>query len=98
MSRAKEPEYDYPPPPSFIPLNHSSVFSQLPGLLHSFYTSRLESGQNVSEDDTFEHVHSQIGSMGQILEKKSGAKKKLTEGEKRERPDDLKKIKPKKPP
>ncbi|ORX39969.1 hypothetical protein BD324DRAFT_648586 [Kockovaella imperatae] len=96
---SKQADYDYPPPPPFVPLAPSAISAQLPALLHAFYASRLESGLGIQEDDPFDHVHSQIGSMGQIVVKSIGVKKKRPEEvEKADQQEEAKKVKPKKPP
>ncbi|WWC89960.1 uncharacterized protein L201_004889 [Kwoniella dendrophila CBS 6074] len=64
----KEDLPDYPPPPTFIPLNLNTLSTQLPGLLHQFFNTRFsDSGLTIIEDDLFDHSHSQIGSLGQII-------------------------------
>jgi transcriptional activator SPT7 len=59
-----QPQYEYAPPPSLIPLTPSEIPS-LPGLLQAYYNSRIDS----LDDDVFDHTHSQIGSLGQITQK-----------------------------
>ena len=94
----KQSEYDYEPPPPFVPLNPSSISSQLPALLHAFFNARLESGFGVSEDDPFDHVHSQIGSMGQIVVKNAAGQIKKKPREEVIRKPDTPKARPKKEP
>lgn len=60
---------DFPPPPPFIPLNASTIQHHLPTLLHSFFMGRQESGAGLDDDEGFDTAHSQIGSLGQIINK-----------------------------
>ncbi|KIR39329.1 transcriptional activator SPT7 [Cryptococcus deuterogattii 99/473] len=78
----------YPPPPSFIPLAATTLYTHVPALLHAFYAARIEAGHSLDEDDAFEVAHSQIGSLGQIVVKgKTGDSKGdgKGKGKKRER-------------
>ena len=82
VRRVKEDLPDYPPPPPFIPLNPTTLPTQLPALLHAFFAARMESGLGLADDVTFEPSRSQLGSMGQIVIKNAPslpAKKKRPE-------------------
>ena len=69
MNSGKADLPDYPPPPPFIPLNQNTLHHHLPALLHSFFASRQESGAGLLDDEGFDFGHSQIGSLGQIVNK-----------------------------
>ena len=96
VHREKNAEPDYPPPPPFIPLT-SSAISNLPALLHAFYAARLEAGLSISEDEPFDHTHSQMGPLGQITVKLPPAKKKKDDEAEAARKVEEKKPKAKKP-
>lgn len=96
--RGKQSEHDYLPPPPFVPLNPSSISSQLPALLHAFYNARLESGMGISEDDPFDHAHSQIGSMGQIVMRNAPGQIKKKPREDVVRKPEPPKVRPKREP
>lgn len=85
---ADKSDLAYPPPPSFIPLAATTLYTHVPALLHAFYAVRIEAGHSLDEDDAFEVAHSQIGSLGQIVVKgKTGDSKGdgKGKGKKRER-------------
>ena len=69
LRSAKEELPDYPPPPSFIPLNASTISTHLPALFHGFFDQRIESGRGLADDVVFDPARSQIGTLGQIVVK-----------------------------
>ncbi|EIW69413.1 hypothetical protein TREMEDRAFT_62279 [Tremella mesenterica DSM 1558] len=79
---------DFPPPPPFIPLSTTTLHIQLPGLLHAFFATRIESGIGLVDDQGFDVQHSQIGMLGQVIVKNPPPVKKkvVEEKEKKEKP------------
>jgi transcriptional activator SPT7 len=67
-----------------VPLSATTYQTQLPALFHSFFASRIDSGQGLA-DDVFDAPHSQIGSLGQIVIKNPPAMKKRPEIKKKEK-------------
>jgi len=84
MTSRKEEGPEYQPPRPFLPLSNSNWQNQLPTLFHSFFNARVEAGQGL-QDDGFDHSHSQIGSLGQIVIKAPPAMKKKVEVEKKKK-------------
>ncbi len=68
-SRSKVDVPDYPPPPPFVPLTQSNYISQLPSILHSFFSSRLNGEKGLQDDGEFDPARAQIGPLGQIISK-----------------------------
>jgi transcriptional activator SPT7 len=80
----KEEGPEYPPPRPFLPLTNSSWQNQLPNLFHAFFNARQEAGQGF-QDEGFDHSHSQIGSLGQIVIKAPPLPKKKVEVERKKK-------------
>lgn len=80
---------DYAPPPPVIPLSSTTYTLYTPGLLHSFYAQRIESGMGVDKDEPFDAAQGTIGPLGQIVLKPlpgaTPAKKKKDGDEKKEK-------------
>jgi hypothetical protein len=84
INSRKEEGPEYPPPRPFLPLSNSNWQNQLPNLFHSFFKARIDGGQGL-QDDGFDHSHSQIGSLGQIVVKAPPMAKKKVEVEKKKK-------------
>jgi hypothetical protein len=80
----KEEGPEYPPPRPFLPLTNSTWQNQLPNLFHAFFNARQEAGQGF-QDEGFDHSHSQIGSLGQIVIKAPPLPKKKVEVERKKK-------------
>jgi len=80
----KEEGPEYPPPRPFLPLSNSTWQNQLPNLFHAFFNARQEAGQGF-HDEGFDHSHSQIGSLGQIVIKAPPLPKKKVEVERKKK-------------
>lgn len=83
-SSRKEEGPEYPPPRPFLHLTQSNWQNQLPTLFHAFFNARLEGGQGLA-DEGFDHSHSQIGSLGQIVVKAPPVMKKKVEVERKKK-------------
>jgi transcriptional activator SPT7 len=84
INSRKEEGPEYPPPRPFLPLSNSNWQNQLPNLFHSFFKARIDGGQGL-QDDGFDHSHSQIGSLVQIVVKAPPMAKKKVEVEKKKK-------------
>jgi len=84
ITSRKEEGPEYPPPRPFLPLTNSTWQNQLPNLFHAFFNARQEAGQGF-QDETFDHSHSQIGSLGQIIIKAPPVAKKKVEVERKKK-------------
>ncbi|WVO13938.1 hypothetical protein L204_101563 [Cryptococcus depauperatus] len=96
---AGKPDLLYPPPPPFVSLAASTLNIHIPALLHAFYAARIESGLPLGDNDPFDPLHTQIGSLGQIVVKKKsvdgkGEQKGKSKKREREREEDGEKKKP----
>jgi transcriptional activator SPT7 len=84
ITSRKEEGPEYPPPRPFLPLTNSTWQNQLPNLFHAFFNARQEAGQGF-QDEGFDHSHSQIGSLGQIVIKAPPLPKKKVEVERKKK-------------
>ena len=68
--------------------------AHIPGLLHNFYVSRIDSGQSIADDDIFDSAHVHIGSLGQVVVKNqsAGSAKRKKELRREEKPEKKRSI------